>query len=274
MNRVLVTGAGSGLGRAIAARYRRAGARVLLTDVDPVAGRAAAAELGGDFAALDVRDDADWRRVHDWCLATYGGLDLLVNNAGVGAGGRLERLDWSDWQWVLDINLAGVVRGCRTFVPLFQRQRRGHLVNVASMAGLLNPPGMASYNVSKAAVVALSETLRTELAPDGITTTVVCPGYFATNLGTRLRCPDPAMTALANRLMARSAITADDVAEQVFAAVTAGRFWVLPHREGRRAWWLKRHLPALTQRRLAADWARLLPRLRADGPVATATGDE
>lgn len=272
--RVLITGAGSGLGRALAARWAGTGARVLLTDVDADAGRAAAAELGADFTTLDVRREPDWQLAVDWCRDHWGGLDVLVNNAGVGAGGRFERLDWAHWQWVLEINLAGVVRGCQAAVGLFQQQGTGHLVNVASMAGLLNPPAMASYNVSKAAVVALSETLRTELRPYGIRVTVVCPGFFATNLGARLRTPDPVIAAQANRLMAKSPISADDVAAQVLAAVDAGRFWVLPHHDGRRAWRLKRHLPALVQRRLDAGWDRMLARLRADGtaPQPTDTG--
>jgi NAD(P)-dependent dehydrogenase (short-subunit alcohol dehydrogenase family) len=117
-------------------------------------------------------------------LVTGGGagLGVLVNNAGVGAGGRFERIPLEDWDWIWEINLKGVVRGCRTFVPL--------------LAAIMNLPAMSSYNVTKAGVLSLSETLRLELEPYGVHTTVVCPAYFRTSLGDRLRSPDPGVAVL------------------------------------------------------------------------------
>jgi NADP-dependent 3-hydroxy acid dehydrogenase YdfG len=254
-DRVLVTGAASGLGRAVAARYRAAGWRVLVSDVDGDAAAATAAELGCDWLRLDVTADEDWASARDRCEREWGGLDVLVNNAGVGAGGRFEKIGMADWDWIWEINVKGVVRGCRTFVPDFKARGAGHLVNVASLAGIMNLPAMSSYNVTKAAVISLSDTLRLELEPYGVHTTVVCPAFVRTNLGERLRSPDPALATLMDRLMSSSKITAEDVADQVFAAVAAKRYLVLTHPDGRRSAFLKRL--GLTDGQVRKYWARL-----------------
>jgi NADP-dependent 3-hydroxy acid dehydrogenase YdfG len=254
-DRVLVTGAASGLGLAIASRFRRAGAEVLLSDVDGEAVKAAAEEIGGRAVTLDVTSDEDWAAARDWCEREWGGLDVLVNNAGVAAGGRFEKIGMADWDWIWEINVKGVVRGCRTFIPDFKARGSGHLVNVASLAAVMNLPAMSSYNVTKAAVLSLSDTLRLELAPYGVRTTVVCPGFVRTNLETRLRSPDPAIATLMHKLMVSSTVTAADVAEQVVDAVARNRFLVLTHADGRRSALLKRF--GLTDRQVRAYWARL-----------------
>lgn len=258
--RVLVTGGASGLGKAIATRFAASGARVLITDVNQL--RALPLPEGDvTFRHLDVREESNWQAAMEWCQSTWGGLDVLVNNAGVAAAGRIERVELADWDWILDINLKGTVLGCRTAVPVFKKQGSGHIVNVASMAGLLNPPGMVSYNTSKAAVIALSDTLRMELAPYGVHTTVVCPGFTPTNLAEGLRSPDKALADAANRLISKGTISADDVAEQVVAAVQSRRFMVLTHEAGRRAMVLKRFLPWLVDRQTAKMWRHALARL-------------
>ncbi|MFL6124080.1 SDR family oxidoreductase [Actinophytocola sp.] len=254
-DRVLVTGAASGLGRAIATRFHRAGARVLVSDVDEDAAEAAAEEIGARATKLDVTSDDDWAAARDWCEREWGGLDVLVNNAGVAAGGRFEKIGMADWDWIWEINVKGVVRGCRTFTPDFKARGSGHLVNVASLAAIMNLPAMSSYNVTKAAVLSLSETLRLELEPYGVRTTAVCPGFVRTNLETRLRSPDPAIATLMHRLMVSSKVTAADVAEQVVDAVAHNRFLVLTHKDGRRSALLKRF--GLTDGQVRKYWARL-----------------
>ena len=263
--RILITGAGSGIGRATAARYARQGWRVLVSDVDEVAAETVAKELDASFIRLDVTENATWLAALEWCRREWDGLDVLVNNAGVAGGGRFEEIDLVDWEWILNINLKGVVRGCRMFVPQFKAQRSGHIVNVASLAGIMNLPAMASYNVTKAGVIALSETLRHELAPYGIHTTVVCPGYVQTNLTARMRTPDPAAVALTEKLMAASKVTAEDVAEQLFKAVLHKRFLVLTHFDGRRSALLKRYLPGVVDRRIAQYWSRFRHTLEREG---------
>lgn len=263
--RVLVTGAGSGLGRALATRWTEAGAQVLVSDVDSAAAEAVAKELGQPALTLDVTTDDGWAAALDHCRTDWGGLDVLVNNAGVGGGGRFERISIEDWDWIWEVNLKGVVRGCRTFVPLFKEQGAGHIVNVASLAGLMNLPAMASYNVTKAGVVALSETLRLELEPYGVRTTVVCPAYFATNLGERTRTPDPAVAKVMDKLMASSKVTASDVAGQVVAAVRDNKFLVLTHPDGRRSVRLKRWLPKVVDNQVRTYWSRLRSTVEREG---------
>lgn len=261
--RILITGAASGLGRAIASACVADGWKVLLTDADATAGELARLALaervreeGGSpdarvaFLRLDVRDDASWEAARAWCERTWGGLDVLVNNAGVAAAGPVADVSMDDWEWILDINLKGVIRGVRTFVPMFLAQGHGHVVNIASMAGLLNAPTMASYNVTKAGVVSLSETMRGELARHGVRTTVVCPSFFATALADRMRVTDPVYEVMARRMISGEGLpgpklTADDVAAKILVAVRRGRFLVLPHVEGRVLYALKRHSPAL-----------------------------
>jgi NAD(P)-dependent dehydrogenase (short-subunit alcohol dehydrogenase family) len=263
--RVLVTGAGSGLGRAIATRFAGDGARVLVSDVDLTAAETVAKELGQPAIELDVTTDAGWQAALDRCQADWGGLDVLVNNAGVGAGGRFERISMADWDWIWEINLKGVVRGCRTFVPLFKDQHAGHIVNIASLAGIMNLPAMSSYNVTKAGVIALSETLRLELEPYGVHTTVVCPAYFRTNLGDRLRSPDPGLAVLMDKLMKSSKVSAEDVAGQVVDAVARRRFLVLTHPDGRRSARLKRLAPRVVDRQVRTFWSRLRSTVEREG---------
>ena len=120
-----------------------------------------------------------------------------------------------EWRWITEINLFGVVRGTRTFVPMLKRQRSGHIVNVASLAGLVHPAGMASYNAVKAAVVALTETTGHELAPYGVRASVVCPSYFRTNLLSSMQGADTALAGVVAHLVESSPLTADDIAAAV-----------------------------------------------------------
>ncbi|WP_019877410.1 SDR family NAD(P)-dependent oxidoreductase [Sporichthya polymorpha] len=267
--RILITGAASGLGRALARAAADDGARVLLTDRDPAAGELARLELaerlrerGGNpdrvaFLALDVRDDAAWDAAREWCAQHWGGLDVLVNNAGVAAAGPISDIPMADWDWILDINLKGVIRGVRTFVPMFEAQGAGHVVNIASLAGLMNLGNMASYNVTKAGVISLSETMRCELEPLGIRTTVVCPSFFATNLADTMRTTDPAFEvmarqAIAGELFPGPKLTADDVARKVLRAVDRRKFLLLPHVETRLLYAFKRLAPTPFAKGLAA----------------------
>jgi NAD(P)-dependent dehydrogenase (short-subunit alcohol dehydrogenase family) len=259
--RVLVTGAGSGLGRAIAERFAADGCRVVFTDVDGATAAVAAAETGAPHLPLDVTDDTAWARARAWCEEHWGGLDVLVNNAGVAGAGRIETVPMADWHWIVETNLLSTVRGCRTFVPLLKAQRSGHVVNVASLAGLLTPPTMGSYNVSKAGVVALSDTLRSELAPFGVRTTLVCPGFVRTNLASSARSSDPALADLTTKLVTQSKLSPEAVAVKVVSAVDRGRYLVLTEPAGRVAWLAKRYAPALVHRRTVAAAERLHRRI-------------
>ena len=258
--RVLVTGAASGLGLALARGLAERGDRVLATDVATV--RPETVPDGVDYVSLDVRLDADWTNVLDHVQSSWGGLDILVNNAGIATGGRIDVAAMEEWHRIVDVNLLGVVRGCRTFTPLFKEQGGGHLVNVASLAGLVHAPGMASYNAVKAAVVAISETLDHELAPHGIAVSVVCPAFFRTNLGASFAGSDTAMEAAGRRLLERSRRSAEDVAAVVIKGIDARRDVILTDPEGRIAWRMKRFVRPLYSRTMRRAGARLTAPVR------------
>lgn len=236
--RALVTGGASGLGLALARRLAVRGDRVVVGDL--AAERPTSVPRGIAYLPLDVRDPAAWEAALEWVGGEWGGLDLLVNNAGVGAGGRIDVESLEEWERVVDINLMGVVRGCRAVTPLLKAQGHGHIVNIASIAGLAHAPGMASYNATKAGVVALSETLRFELAPHGIDVTVVCPYFFRTNLHHSMRGADAALREAGQRYITSSPRSADDVAAVALAGIDARRDIVLTEALGRVAFWGKR----------------------------------
>jgi NAD(P)-dependent dehydrogenase (short-subunit alcohol dehydrogenase family) len=256
--RVLVTGGASGLGEALVRRFIGRGDQVLVGDL--VLPDAAGPSAAVSHHRLDVREQSDWDDARDWVQQHWGGLDVLVNNAGIATGGRIDIASLEEWQRVLDVNLLGVVRGCRTFTPMFKGQRSGHIVNVASLAGLVHGPGMASYNAAKAGVVALSETLDYELAPWGIATSVVCPAFFRTNLAGSLVGEDTAMIATAGRLIGTAEADADRIAGIVLAGIQARRRLILTDRLGRRSYWTKRLVRPLHDRTFRDGAAKLARR--------------
>lgn len=259
-DRVLVTGAASGLGLALTRQFVRRGARVLATDL--TAERPASLDDAPSvtYRPLDVREDDDWAAAYAWIEAQWRGIDVVVNNAGVAAGGRIELTSMDQWQWIVDINLFGVVRGCRTFTPMLKRQRRGHLVNVASAAGLVHPARMSEYNTVKAGVVALSETLRYELQPYGVDVSVACPTFFRTNLAASLRGHDPDSRKSAQRLIEQSGVSADTIASRVLAGVDARRHVILPDRAGRSAYYAKRVARPLYDAVMLRESAKMVAR--------------
>jgi len=231
--RVLVTGAASGLGAALTAAFRARGDDVLATDLVST-GSTHDVDL-----ALDITSDDDWAAALAHVEETWGGLDVLVNNAGVAGGGRLDVATLDEWRWITEINLFGVVRGTRTFVPMFKAQRSGHIVNVASLAGLVHPAGMASYNAVKAAVVALTETTGHELAAYGVRASVVCPSYFRTNLMASMKGADDAVGAVVSRLVETATVTAEEIAAAVLEGMDRGDEVIVPDEAARQAWGLK-----------------------------------
>ncbi len=179
----------------------------------------------------------------------YGGVDVVVNNAGVGVGGAVGRVPLEDWRWIMGVNLWGVIYGCHSFVPRFKARGGGHVINVASAAGLLSAPEMAPYNVTKSGVVALSETLAAELAGTGVGVTVLCPTFFKTNIARHGRMhAERGGSDDVERMMDRAKVQAPDVARYALAAADAGKLYALPHRDGRWMWRLKRAVPETFQR--------------------------
>ena len=241
-NRVLVTGGASGLGREIAICFAKNGFRVCIADLNEARAQETIAQIeamSGEafFAPCDVTEPQDWARTVVAMDDAWGGTDILVNNAGVASGGPFDWLSPQDWRWVMEINFFGVLHGCQAVTPQMIERKSGHIINIASMAGLLNPPGMSNYNVSKAAVISLSETLQTELHPHGIGISCVCPSFFKTNLGESLRTPDEGTKAAMSKLIEGSSeISASDIAEIIFKAAADKQFLVLPHPKAQQAY--------------------------------------
>jgi NAD(P)-dependent dehydrogenase (short-subunit alcohol dehydrogenase family) len=261
--RIVITGAGSGLGRALALRFAAERWRVAIADVNDAGAEETLQKVraaGGDgfVQRCDVRADADWEALRTRVVSEWRGADVLVNNAGVGAAGSVVDTPLADWQWMLDINLLGVVRGCRTFVPTLLEQRSGHVVNVASFAAIASAPGMVAYNVAKAGVLSLSESLRAEVFDEGVDVTVACPAFFQTNLLDSFRSPNPDVKAKVMRLMQRARITAHDVANDIYLAVMARRFLVISHDDARWQHRLKRVAPELFYREVRKAMKRLI----------------
>jgi NAD(P)-dependent dehydrogenase (short-subunit alcohol dehydrogenase family) len=247
--RAVVTGAGSGLGRALALDLAGRGAAVVVSDIDSAGAEATGRLLrdGGARAEVipcDVTDRNAVFELVDQTEARLGGIDLIANNAGVAVGGPFDEISIEDWRWAVDINLWGVVYGCQAALPKMKAQRRGYILNVASAAGLLSPPAMSAYNVTKAGVVSLSETLYAEYKSVGIHTTVVCPTFFKTNIiGAGRGATTDKEDAQIRRWMERSKVQAPDVARAAIDGVRDGRLYVQPMRDGRMAWRLKRAHP-------------------------------
>ncbi len=246
--RVLVTGGASGLGASLATSFLERGDDVLVGDLNEpssvVEEGASATVSKPHFIRLDVRSDDDWAAARAWVEEHWGGLDVLVNNAGVAGGGRIDLSGLDEWQWITEINLFGVVRGTRTFVSMFKSQGSGHIVNIASLAGLVHPAGMGSYNAVKAGVVAFSETTSHELAEYGVRCTAVCPSYFRTNLIENARAlhppgADTALDELMAGLVSGAPLGPDDIAAAVIEGMDRGEELILPDEAGRAAYALK-----------------------------------
>lgn len=182
---VLITGAGSGIGRATARAFAQEGARILAVDIGAagVAETKALIEAAGgrcDTHIADVGDQASMQQLADIVLKQHGALDVLVNNAGIGAAGRFLDTTIETWDRVLKINVKGVLLGCRMFLPPMVQRGQGHVVNLASMAGYFAPPDMPIYVASKFAVLGFSESLRADLKDKGIGVSAICPGVINT----------------------------------------------------------------------------------------------
>jgi NAD(P)-dependent dehydrogenase (short-subunit alcohol dehydrogenase family) len=229
----LVTGAGSGIGRETALLAARRGADLVICDVDEeglATTESATRALGRDVLArkVDVADREQMGEFADAVAAAVGAVDLLVNNAGVGLAAEFLDTELDDWEWIVSINLMGVVHGCKLFVPpMVERGAGGHVVNVASAAGYLASPALTAYSSTKFAVLGLSEALREELRPHDIGVTAICPGLINTPITTssraRGRLADPSRRERVAAMYARRNYGPERVARNILKAVERER---------------------------------------------------
>jgi NAD(P)-dependent dehydrogenase (short-subunit alcohol dehydrogenase family) len=241
----VVTGGASGIGYALASAFAAEGMKVVIGDIEVPALDDAVGKLETSGAEVigvvtDVSDAAQVQALADAAVARFGAIHIACNNAGVGAGGLSWEAPLSTWEWVLGVNLWGVIHGLRAFVPILMQQAQGYVVNTASIAGLVAGPFMAPYNASKHAVVALSETLHHEMAmmAPHVKVSVLCPGWVRTRIADSERNRPPGIaedaagesviSGLLHTLIDKG-MSSDEVAAKVLAAIRAEQFWILPH---------------------------------------------
>jgi NAD(P)-dependent dehydrogenase (short-subunit alcohol dehydrogenase family) len=244
----VITGGASGIGRAVADRAAAEGMKLVLGDIEEGPLKETVHDLTSRGAealgvVTDVSDAASVRELRDRTLDRFGAVHLVHNNAGIGLGGPIWEVSEEDWRWILGVNLWGVIHGVTTFVPVLIEQGEGHVVNTASIAGLIAAPFLGPYNATKQAVVAISETLFKDLqavgAPIGVS--VLCPGFVQTRIAESERnrpqwapdreAPGAAELRGAVQNMVEGGIAPATVADRVIDAVRTDTFYILTHPE-------------------------------------------
>jgi NAD(P)-dependent dehydrogenase (short-subunit alcohol dehydrogenase family) len=281
----IVTGAGSGLGRAFCRQLAVEKTwHIIAADIDEVGVRATLAEIdqlgvsSGEFAPLDVADAVAWLALRERLTSQRPRLDLLVNNAGVCLSAKIGEGSFDACRRVTEVNYLGVLYGCHAMTPWLRQSARTSMapeaagqsgtssvhspavINVASVAAFLPIPSMAAYSASKAAVLALSETMYAELHPEGVNVTVVLPGFFRTQLLANGQFCTRRHRALAEKLARASTFTADDVAKAALVASRRGRLHIAVGRRARMLWRWKRMAPASLMYALARRYRRMFGR--------------
>lgn len=261
----VITGAGSGIGRELAVVLARDRCTLVLSDINRE-GLEKTLELvekaggTGEIYLCDVSDFDKVMGMADHCFSRWGRVDILINNAGVACTGVTGILPMEDWKWLFSINFWGVIHGCHAFIPRMKKQNRGHILNVASIAGIISSPEMGPYNTSKAAVISLSETLRSELAPVNIGVSVLCPSHIKTKLLDNMRYTDEDQRIIANTGFDHARITAAKAAEITVAAMKKNKLYIIPQGPAKAVWLWKRFAPALffacMSRLTCATWGK------------------
>jgi len=246
--RVLVTGGASGLGKAIVDQFAKLKWKIAVVDINIDGAKEVADNInakGGEAVAFfcDVGKDEDFVSIEKSIKDLWGGLDIIVNNAGIATTGMMADCTPEQWDRAINLNLSSVYRGCHYWLPLLPQNGPGHVVNTASFAGIAQAPAMMSYNVSKAGVIALSETLRAELGHLNIGVSVICPAFFKTNLLDSMSPTDEGVKPLVKKWMENSKISADDIALDVINGIEKNKLMVISHDYARKAYRLKRFFP-------------------------------
>ncbi len=257
----VVTGAGSGIGRSFALELAKRGGTIVCADINLDAAQETvqliANQTSGKAFAVqcDVTDKTQVKALSENAEKLMNhAVTLVINNAGVGLGGKFDEVSLEDWQWCVNINLWGVIYGCHYFVPKFKQQGYGAIINVASAAGYTAAPEMTAYNVTKSSVLALSETLSAELRKDKISVNVLCPTLVPTNIMKNGRLPDSYSGVADDLLMNHAFTTSDAVAIKTLNNLDAGKLYTIPQPDAKLFWILKRASPALYTKALGIGY--------------------
>ena len=245
--RAFITGAASGLGKAFAIELAKDGWTIGMADINIVELQATAADiekLGGNplFFPLDVSDKDQYKKVAEDFLLQAGGIDILFNNAGVGDGSNFEEYSLENYEWMVGINQMGVIYGCYYFIPAMKKQRSGHILNTASAAAIGCAPTMGAYNLTKAAVVAISETLYGELMDFNIQVSCIQPTYFKTNVIQYARGGEIVKKAT-QMFIDKSGLEADTVAQEILTRAGKKELYIILPKDARKMWLFKRLAP-------------------------------
>lgn len=264
--KAVITGAGSGIGKAFAVELAARGGRVVCADINALAAENTAKEIirqhgfaigvGCDVSRLEDVEALALTAV-EWL---EGPPDFVINNAGVGVGGApVESISMEDWRWIMGVNLWGVIHGCRVFVPLLKKTPRGALLNVASAASFGSAPLMGAYNTTKAGVVALSETLHAELAGSGIHVSVLCPTFVQTDILRNGRMPG-SLGEYAQKMMNRSGMPPETLVKKTLDGMDQGSIHILPQWDAKVSWLIKRLAPGTFTRGMGTA-TQFMPKL-------------
>lgn len=246
--RAFITGAAGGLGLAFALELAGDGWKIAMADLhleklQEASAQVAAAGAEVEIYCFDVSDYGQFKLAVESFEQKSAGLDFAINCAGLGCGGRIDELSIETFRQIIDVNLMGTVNGCHLFAPLMKRQKSGHILNIASAAAFVSAPMMSAYNVSKAGVVSLSETLRGELADSNVFVTVLMPTYIRTEMGKATLGPEPYKRRSQILMEEKAALVPLEVAQVTLKAVAAAQLYVVLPEQARFLWRFKRLLP-------------------------------
>ncbi|MFW2172632.1 SDR family NAD(P)-dependent oxidoreductase [Acinetobacter guillouiae] len=257
----VVTGAGSGIGRSFAMELAKRGGTIVCADINLDAAKETVSLIESQTSAkafavqCDVGEKEQVKALSEQAEKLMNHpVSLIINNAGVGLGGKFDEVSLEDWQWCMHVNLWGVIHGCHYFVPQFKQQGYGAIINVASAAGYTAAPEMTAYNVTKSSVLALSETLSAELRGDNIRVNVLCPTLVPTNIMKNGRLPGHYAGLADDLLMNHAFTTSDKVVIKTLNNLDAGKLYTIPQPDAKLFWILKRASPALYAKALGIGY--------------------
>ncbi len=258
--RAFITGGGGGLGRALSRALAKDGWTIGITDIKAEAlaeSKKLIEDVGGKAYTyqFDVSKREDYKKAFDEYIAKVGGLDVLINNAGVGDGGLFGEYDLDHWEWITGINQMAVIYGSHFATPIMKKQRSGHIISIASAAGLANMPNMSMYSLTKAAVISLMETLYAELYGAGVNVSVVCPTFFRSNI-MQYHKGDENSKKIGETIIQRAKYSPDEIADFILTKAGKGEFYILHPWQAKMVYYLRRFIPNLFLKHKAKEFAK------------------